>query len=344
MMLPIRRQAFMLRSCATTKILWSLQSSQLASLSLFQIQKERHSSSSSSRHHGVDAAASVFSSPFASSNSVRNFHHGMAAQQAAARDGDDATIIMSPTFETPLDSTVMEKPYTLILMEDPTPVEKNDITSDSTSSSTSRSWEHDFQSKVPNDCGMSFASLAYDSKNVHGSKLTLAQQLQALKASPLSSIHDAILVTRGPLSSLMAQYYLESLSLQGLVMIDPILIDDDENITASEGNDNDSVANFVTSTLMQSQEDMSMHMFQSSRLLVEANSVPMMVMTSKNDARWNEASKFVANRHSDEDGIYGIVPIVDLADNDCYDDGVDRELKEVIVVLDHIHDWIDEFL
>lgn len=337
----------MLRSFDTTKIFRSFQSSKSASSYLFQIKKERNSSWSSRRHYGVvTAAASVFSLPFSSSKSVRrNYCHGRALQQALAKDSDDATIIMSPTFETPLDSTVMEKPYTLILMEDLPPGEKNGATSSIISSNTARSWVNVFQSKVPNDCGMSFASLAYDSKNFHCSKLTLAQQLQALKTSPLSSIHDAILVTRGALSSLIAQYYIESFSLQGLVMIDPILIDD-ENVptTSSEVNNNDSVAQFVAKILDQSQEDMSRHMFQSSRLLVEANSVPMMVMTTRNDVSWNDASKFVADRHSDEDGIYGIVPVVDLAGKDDSYDAVGAGRGEASVVLDHIHNWIDEFL
>ena len=284
--------------------------------------------------------------------------------------------------ETPLDSTVMEKPYTLILMEDDvsaaftTPKrseqhQNNDNHHATNKLTTSSSWIELFRSKIPRDYGMSFASVSLqmqlplhrdknnsvdgDGNTRRRSLVSISDALQSLKASRLPEFSDAILVARGPVSSLIAQYYLESFSLQGLVMIDPILLgdnangndgDDDDNGGDDNGGDGETinsddekiVSSLVSSIFRDSNDDNdSIDRFRSQRLLVEPNAVPMMVVrTARNASAALESSAcFVALRHGASDGPYGTVPFVDLS----------KEIDHVPnALLHHIDEWIDKAL
>jgi len=288
-------------------------------------------------------------------------------------------VVLSPIHETPLDSTVMEKPYTVILMEDDVSEffyataanadgNFNGNSAEPTTTSiaeASSSWIEAFRSKIPRDYGMSFASVSLQMRrklnnnggdnNIitaeRGIAAPLSDVMQALRDSSLPGVSDAVLVARGPVSSLCAQYYLESFSLKGLVMIDPILLDDDdcENNSAGQDNENNNNLSALISKLYSGDAD-SAERFRSKRLLVEPNAVPMMVVatiaggdSSENDNRlasgstnWKSLSRFVADRHGDPDGPYGSVPFVELTGNDG--DATTAEL------MDRIDGWIDEEL
>lgn len=260
-------------------------------------------------------------------------------------DSENQSLLFSPTVETPLDSIVIEKPYTFILMEDETcslsltqsNKKKNNnheekSVSNSRTTTSEKSWINAFRSKVPVDYGMSFASISLNWQHDLGGKPSVFGGLQALKSCRLSSISDAILVTRGPVASLCAQYYLESMALQGLVMIDPILMDDEDN-------GHEEISSLLSRLYQQPGDDEDKERFRSSRLLVEPNAVPMMVvMTIPDSKAWSHSSQFVAARHGDPHGPYGIVPIVDLTEMD------ETEVNPAITVLDRINEWIDQSL
>ena len=282
-------------------------------------------------------------------------HRGFGDSNRDERNrNENQSLLFSPIVETPFDSAVIEKPYTIILMEDETyPLlltkgsknnnnhqeslvynpEKNTKKSNSR---TTTSWINVFRSKVPPDHGMSFASISLNWQHDRVGKPSVFGRLQALKSCRLPRISDAILVARGPVASLCAQYYLESFSLQGLVMIDPILMDDKDN--ADDDNSHEAISSLI-SRLYQQPDDDDKERFQSSRLLVEPNAVPVMVvMTIPDNKAWNHSSRFVAARHGDPDGPYGIVPIVDMTEMD------ETEENSAMTVLDRINEWIDQSL
>jgi hypothetical protein len=203
--------------------------------------------------------------------------------------------IVSRVAEPPLDSSILEKPATILLFEDP------DLYA-------SRSWQSSFETQVPNDYGMSFAFVSFPKG--HG----FDQILQELKAD-VSAINDAVLVTRGPLSSWCAQSYLESFPLQGLAMFDPIQLDQmDDNLEADE------ISTWVeTMTLGNSNEDVQnwkrlVEEAKDRKLRLEPNAVPMLVFSTTNSDVCKTAATSMAQRHGDGDGLYGHVPLIDATD------------------------------
>ena len=262
-------------------------------------------------------------------------------------DNNKPLLLFSSIAETPLDSTVIEKPYTVILMEDEVCLPRhryngNDDTNGNNDGNTNfnDTWIETFRSKIPREHGMSFASISLNLNHGGRTSTSISDGLQALKASQLSSINDALLVARGPMASLCAQYYLESFSLQGLIMIDPILVDDDVDDN-NDDNDNEAISSLI-SRIYDGEEK---ERFRSTRLLVEPNAVPMMiVLTVPNDDVWNRASRFVAARHGAPDGPYGVVPVVDLTGEKNADDDETEEKAAATIALDPIIEWIDETL
>ena len=282
-------------------------------------------------------------------------------------------LVFSSIKETPLDSVVIEKPYTIVLMEDDLSYlfttnddvdAYNNISahhqaatfSESSNSEelllSTTSWSETFRSKIPAEYGMSFASIVLTFRNHNCNKhknsaspTSVSDGLQALKASELPGIGDAIVVARGPVSSLCVQYYLESFSLQGLVMIDPVLIDD-TGVGDADGDVNQ--ASSLVSRIYPRDDD-DTERFRSSRLLVEPNAVPMMVIsTVPNNESWNRSSRFVAARHGDHDGPYGAVPVVNLSSRTENPEKIDtaEDIKEALALqtIDRINEWIDEAL
>jgi len=301
----------------------------------------------------------------------------------------DLLLMFSSIVETPIDSTIIEKPFTMIFMED-NEIDlsrsnnlgtnknengdskgkwqtRNDVKIED-DKSLSISWIETFRSKIPRKYEMSFASISINQKNyrrdVGGGGdvpvLLFDELLKALKVSELPTINDTVLIARGPVASLCAQYYLESCSLKGLVMIDPILINDEQD-DYSKDNDDDTVALLrsrvlftnagTTNTTERFHNDDDQDRFRSSRLLIEPNSVPMMVvLTVPNDEIWNRSSRFVATRHSNPAGPYGMVEIVDLTTEKKKKENKNKILEKVegelsssvmMIALDQINKWID---
>lgn len=276
---------------------------------------------------------------------------------------------LSPIVEPPLDSSVTERPCTVVLMED--------------ESLYANSWRNDFQTILPRDYGISFTSLCKnerpdtaaattttkspspssslsDSGHPTTTRRNFSMRLDVMKEM-LPPIRDAILVCRGPLSSLCAQYYLESYPLQGLIMVDPILIDDDDDDDvnsnkdrtdldendddADDENNNDTARRLIEESMLDAgvvESEEELQHFHSNKLLLEPNAVPMLVLLSIPNLSWNNvAIKNVAERHGDERGPYGRVPVVQL-DYDVVSPITSQQHKQrvgqdSIVSTDHDH-------
>uniref|UniRef100_A0A7S3L4Q7 Uncharacterized protein n=1 Tax=Amphora coffeiformis TaxID=265554 RepID=A0A7S3L4Q7_9STRA len=113
--------------------------------------------------------------------------------------------LMTPTIEPP--PNVTESPLSMILAED--------------EGFYSSSWHDTFAAQVPEQHGMGYRmfSLAADTANFDAA-------LQEMKNEISLEGPNSVLVTRGPWMSWMASFYLESLPLAGLVMVDPMQLDD----------------------------------------------------------------------------------------------------------------------
>jgi hypothetical protein len=211
---------------------------------------------------------------------------------------------LTSILEPPLDSQVKEKPCTVVLMED-----ENDLRSYTDETDTRipmPSWLSRFQSKIPTEYGMSFASIhfqqRYDELNgTQESQLTIPECVNALKTSDLPKLSDAVVVSRGWFSSLCALYYLESYPLRGLIMVNPLSFHLDD----VDDEQHHSFPQFILHE--------NWHRFENcNELLLEPNAVPMMVVSTIPATSWIRAAHNVADRHSDEDGPYGMVPVIDL--------------------------------
>ena len=217
---------------------------------------------------------------------------------------------VSTTVEPPLDCEVLEKPCTIVLVED------QELYKDS--------WVEPLRLSLPNDHGISFTSITYSKAS------RLDDVLEEMK-SDLPSISDAVLVSRGPLVSWCAQFYLESFPLQGLVMVDPILFDNSETEQTIR------LLGMLHSQLETLDGvGMKTHLLedcQSRKLKLEPNSVPMLVMHSLNDEASKCCSIETAKRHSDINGLFGAVPVEDISQN--------RSIGDIINKLDN---WVDSIL
>lgn len=262
-----------------------------------------------------------------------------------------SVLSFSSVTETPLDSIVMEKPYTVVLMEDDISPSicnggKECLQDENNTAIELSSWAETFRSRIPRDYGMSFASISLQIKSDSAAARTVAilDALEALKDSSLPNMADALLVARGPVSSLCSQYYLESFPLKALIMIDPILFGENSN------GDEVALYSFLSNQVYPNDTD-SLDRFRSDRLLVEPNAVPMMVVRTVPEepsmmewsAAWRSCSQNVADRHGDHEGPYGTIPVIDLVERSSMIDDSDDD-QFTILLLEHINQWIEEDL
>ncbi len=217
---------------------------------------------------------------------------------------------ISSLVEPPLDGDVLEKPCTLVLLED--------------SCLYHTRWHDTFQANIPARYGMSYISLTLTESN------GLDNMIDEMKQD-LPSVHDAILVTRGPMSSWVALFYLESFPLKGLVMIDPVVFDTIPKDDTTRWNDvslQDKSKESNHSTFY----DAFIQQACSKKLKLEPNSVPMFVIQSIDNPRNTEHARQMAERQSDFDGPFGQVLLTQLFDEDPTS------------VMNEIDDWVESIL
>jgi hypothetical protein len=224
---------------------------------------------------------------------------------------------MSEIVEPPLVTNVIERPVTLVLLED------NGI--------YPASWRDELHDQIPAKYGMSFG---YISELDHLS--TFEQRVNDL--TELSTISDAVLVARGPLASWSAQLYLESLPVQGLVMMDPILFDRREalDVEATE-----QLKILMEQRGLQSSGDYRQleaisRGLETRKLKLEPSPVPILVLQTLEGDLFSQTASETARRHSHVDlGLFGDVQVADISKEEEDKHKIDEAIRI-------IESWIDE--
>lgn len=133
------------------------------------------------------------------------------------------TLSQEPWIVDKSGNLIRERAYSVLLMEDSLPYLLNHY-----ANTVASSWSQVFRDFFP-PRGVPFKYSSLSNISATDDKETLISQVMS------ELIHDivqeegsmpssTVLVTRGPILSLVAQYYLESWPLAGLVMIDPLLL------------------------------------------------------------------------------------------------------------------------
>ena len=129
--------------------------------------------------------------------------------------------------------------------------------------------------------------------------------------------------------SLIAQYYLESLPLAGLVLVDPILsnhVDALKKLETRLGGDRTRIQREFVDELLAG--------VQPRPLKLEPGVVPMLVLQSIRDDVFQEAAYDVAHRHGDPDGAFGEIPVHDITSTK----------SDAMVAIDLLTEWIDDIV
>lgn len=203
--------------------------------------------------------------------------------------------LLTTCVEPRVSSDVPERPYTVVLAED--------------SGLYKTSWKSHFESVLPQQRGTQFYYAEYE-------PTSLEEWLQEMEYD-LCHLPSVVFVARGPVSSCLAQYYLESLPLSGLCMVDPVMppLGTDELQTVE--------------SRWNTQEDESYLSFLkriSRPLKLEPSPVAMFVVAATDF--WPEQSRQVARRHSMSiEGEHNIAMVDTLNIEDTFE---------------QIHDWIIE--
>jgi hypothetical protein len=212
-------------------------------------------------------------------------------------------------------SGIPERPCTVILAEH-------------TDMYGGNSWHSVFQRRFPADFGVTYRHWSADPART----LTVDDALNQLMQD-LSGIPDAVLVARGPWMSWLSQFFLESLPVKGLVMVDPMPLDDKRGIELFQALYRE--ANLTESLEYRLFQDFLMH-WDHWTLKLEPGSVPMIVLVSQSGTELRSFAEGTARRHSVVDcGVESTVPVVDLVThNQVYDGRAD----EAVVA---VSDWIE---
>ena len=177
--------------------------------------------------------------------------------------------------------------------------------------------------------------------NTNTNSGSLMDQALTEMASDLTSIPQVVLVARGPWMSWMAQLYLESLAVAGLVLVDPLPLDDQNSINQFE----------LAYQKRNLQSSINYKMFQECMehwdhwtLRLEPDAVPMMVMSSQAAKRgFVRAAENTVRRHAPDiapDSPWDMsssIPLVKL-------DPKKNQQAQGVEALQGILEWIDAHL
>ena len=206
--------------------------------------------------------------------------------------------VVTESIEPPISvSSIPERPCTVVLTQDDSLYEN--------------SWRETFSQVLPHKRGLHYCNLSLDARS-------LDKGLDQLKQD-LASMTNVVLVARGPVASLIAQYYLESLPLAGLVMVDPILYPFPK-LEFKKGSMQDTFMKEIFAGK------------ETRPLKLEPGVIPMLVFRSLVDPTFEKAAEAVALRHSVPDGAYGKIAVHDLPVTN----------EAVLTVIDIVSDWIDD--
>lgn len=222
--------------------------------------------------------------------------------------------ILTPTVEPPVN--VVERPFALVLSEDPGFYPQNS------------SWRKCFQQEFPQRHGISYATHQFS-----GMVNSFDAAVSELKMDLASGDQPPpVLVARGPWISWVAQFYLESLPLAGLIMVDPLPLDDTKGIDQFQ-------SYFRERGLDQTREYRMFQEFQEHwghwMLQLEAGSVPMGVFYTVNRPGFQRCAESTAYRHSLSDGPFGAV----CAEQIPLMNSPEEHAQEA---MEYFHEWLDE--
>jgi len=213
--------------------------------------------------------------------------------------------LLTVAIEPPPQAT--ERPCTLILAQD---------TNLNVLYSRKSDWSDTFAQKFPTEYGMPTASWS-----LSPSVVSFDDAVSEMKRD-LSNCMQPILVARGPWVSWMAQFYLESMPLAALILVDPLPFNDTascrlyEKLLSQE--ENKKSAAFVEYRLFQDYVQHTDHW----TLQLEPAVIPMLVLSSRND--WHEPAVQTAARHSEDDDSSSLpVPVMQIT-NDDHDEAIAR--------------------
>jgi len=182
---------------------------------------------------------------------------------------------------------VIERPYTVILAQD------DGFYRDD--------WHDLFSQSLVNEHGLSYARFSISQSS---SELSLDAILQEM-GRDLAPIPAPIWISRGPVMSWMAQFYLESLPLAGLVMVDPMPLDDTaavrrlETIFRRSEQQQQSQSPSLSTSLSHCILKEYVEHWDHWTLRLEPGSVPMLVLsTLYDDADFVRGAQQTVRRHS----------------------------------------------
>ena len=183
--------------------------------------------------------------------------------------------LMTSVVEPP--PSVPESPTSLVLAED--------------AGFYPSSWHEPFQAQLPEHHGVSYSrfSLSEDTANFDAA-------LQEMQNDLSNGAANTVLVTRGPWMSWMASFYLESLPLAGLVLVDPMQLDDMNGINQFELQ----YAKLGLDDSLQYKlyQEFSEH-WDHWTLKLEPGAVPMMVMYTNARPGYKRCAENTALRHGE---------------------------------------------
>lgn len=157
--------------------------------------------------------------------------------------------IVTASIEPSLDAGIMERPETIVLTESALY---------SSNFNTSNSWKEAFGNFYPKK-GLHFSSIdifrshhpsLIDESSAQQIIISSVKSLEHTLANDLSHLATSIgigaahtvLIARGPIQCLIAQYFLESLPLAGLVLVDPLVLPNDGRVNKQSAASSDGSA------------------------------------------------------------------------------------------------------
>eukprot|EP00527_Entomoneis_sp_CCMP2396_P005921 CAMPEP_0198136834 /NCGR_PEP_ID=MMETSP1443-20131203/415_1 /TAXON_ID=186043 /ORGANISM="Entomoneis sp., Strain CCMP2396" /LENGTH=251 /DNA_ID=CAMNT_0043798113 /DNA_START=46 /DNA_END=801 /DNA_ORIENTATION=+ len=191
--------------------------------------------------------------------------------------------LISPVAEVDIGSQVPERPVTFVLSEDKDFYKK--------------SWCSTFEEKLPKEHGIQFCNFKFDDASS-----SFDDALNELKRDTEPFI-DTVFVARGPWMSWLAQFYLQDLPFKGLVMVDPMQLDDQNGINQFQ-------LQYEKLGLASSQQykmfqDYSEH-WDHWTLKLEPGSVPMMIMYTADRPGYKRCAENTALRHTTDENMADI--------------------------------------
>jgi hypothetical protein len=237
------------------------------------------------------------------------------------------SLLTLPITTPPLDSTVPEKIYTIILTED--------------GGLYPESWHEQCSTKLPIQHGISYTNFSLttdtDAEPTASSKslfhLGLQEMKKELSAENLGTT-GGILVARGPWMCWMAQFHLESMPFAGLVLVDPLPLQDRNSLNQMEllyqkrGMENSLEYKMYKNYVAHFKDN-----WGATALQLEPGVVPMLVLQSFNRPAFDKAAIKTADRHENLDGPFGKVMRYKL-----FEAGDDPATKDIPAI---ITSWIN---